>query len=161
MQTIEFKSPKNLINALSEGKKLAIFEVDDEKNAIFLISEINSCVSQNSKKTDNLIAPALNYINANFYKDIKLDSLADLCDLSPSYFSRLFSATVRSSIADYVTKLRLTRACELLASTNRTVVDIACSVGYVDCGYFYKLFKKHYACTPLEYRDAHAVLYSE
>ncbi len=155
MQIIELENPKNVLNALAEGKKLAIFEVDEQKNAQIPLSDINFRVLQNSEKTDNLITPALNFIEANYNKDIKLTALAALCDISPSYFSRLFSAATGCSISAYVTEKRLNKACELLVLTSRSIVEIACSVGYVDCGYFYKLFKKSYGCTPVAYRAAH------
>lgn len=161
MQLIELNNPKNLNNALVEGKKLAIFAIDEEKNALDLISELKISLSQNLQKSDNLIAPALNYIDSYYYKDIKLSFLADLCDISPSYFSRLFASAKNTSISAYILNLRLTRATELLVTTDRSVVDIACSVGYTDCGYFYKLFRKKYSCTPLEYRANHIYLNCE
>lgn len=152
MQTIELTDPQNVYNALSEGKKLAVFTVDEEKNALFLISGINCFISQNSEKSDNIIAPALAYIDAHYNKDIKLSALADMCDVSPGYFSRVFSARNGCGISAYVTEKRLARAGELLCTTSKSVVNIACEVGYVDCGYFYKLFKKKFGITPLEYR---------
>lgn len=152
MQIIELSAPENVLSAINAGKKLAVFAVDEEKNALFLVSDVKYNVLQNSVKSDNLIAPALRYIDAHYNKDIKLAVLADKCDISPSYFSRLFSSFTGCSISAYVLEKRLNKACELLATTDRSVVGIACDVGYVDCGYFYKLFRKKYGCTPLEYR---------
>lgn len=155
MQIIQLNAPEKVLSALNEGKKLAVFEVDNEKNALIFLSDIKSCVLQNSQKSDNLITPALRYIDAHYNKEIKLAALADLCDVSPSYFSRLFSAHTGQSISAYVQEKRLNRACELLATTTKSAVGIACDVGYVDCGYFYKLFRNRYGCTPLQYREEH------
>ncbi len=155
MQIIELVNPKKVNIALVDGKKLAVFAIDEDKNPLFLVSEINPFVPQNNEKTDNLIAPALQYIEAHFNKDIKLTYLANLCDVSPSYFSRVFSATTGTSISSYVTAIRLEKAAVLLSTSLRPVVEIACEVGYVDCGYFYKLFRKRYLCTPVEYRNRH------
>ena len=152
MGTMLVLDQKNLLAALDAGKKIAIFAVDEDKKPLFFVSDINFHVSQNSDKIEDIVAPALRYIQNNFHKDIRLNYLAGLCDVSPSYFSRLFALRTGKSLSQYVIDVRLERAAELLASTSRPVVAIACEVGYVDCGYFYKLFRKKYSCTPLDYR---------
>lgn len=143
---------KNVIEAVNRGQKMAIFAVDEHGNATERLSEINSRVFLNSDKYDGLLGPALAYIRENFNKDIKLSRLADLCEISEGYFSRLFTRQTGKNLTAYITELRLSQACKLLTATRRSVVSIACEVGYVDCGYFYKLFKRKYGCTPLEYR---------
>ena len=154
MENIAVTDPKKVLAALCEGQKIAVFAVDEQKKPLFFVSDINIRVSQNFVKTEDIVLPALRYIQNNYNKDIKLDHLADLCDISPSYFSRLFAKSTGKNISQYVIDLRLERAAELLLSTSRSVVAIACEVGYVDCGYFYKLFRKKFACTPIEYRRA-------
>ena len=154
MEIIAVTDPKNVLAALNEHQKIAVFAVDDNKKPLFFVSDIKIRVSQISDKTEDIVFPALRYIQNNYNKDIKLAHLADLCDISPSYFSRLFSKSTGKNISQYVIDVRLEHAAELLLSTPRSVVAIACEVGYVDCGYFYKLFRKKYGCTPIEYRRA-------
>lgn len=154
MEFITATEPKKVLDALDGGQKIAIFAVDDDEKPLFFVSDLKIRVSQISDKTEDIVAPALRFIQNNLAKDIKLDNLADLCDISPSYFSRLFAKKTGKNLCGYVIDLRMDKAAELLLSTSKSVVAIACEVGYVDCGYFCKLFRKKYACTPIEYRRA-------
>ena len=155
MPTIELSDPKKVSEALSGGQKIAVFVVDEGGKPQKMLSEVTIKFFENIDEKNDLVAPAIKYLKNNYQKDVKLARLADLCDLSPSYFSRLFNRSTGQSVKDYARSLRLQRACELLAQTDRTVVNIAAEVGYVDCGYFCKLFKKEFSCTPLDYRKTH------
>ena len=53
---------------------------------------------------------------------------------------------------DYITKLRLNHAKNLLLSTNHSVKDITNACGYYSQSHFTKLFIEHMHCTPIEYR---------
>lgn len=152
LPTIKLTDPKKVVDALSEGQKTAVFVVDIDGKPQKMLSEIRISFFADIEEKNDLVSPAIRYLKTNFHKDAKLSVLASLCDLSPSYFSRLFNKSAGKSVTEYVKSLRLQKACELLLSTDRSVVSIAAEVGYVDCGYFCKLFKKQFACTPLEYR---------
>lgn len=152
MEIITLLQPENVLAAVKNGQKIAVFALDEGEKPQIKLSDLKLKDSLNSDKTEDLLEPALRYLKNNYNKDIKLSNLADLCDISPSYFSRLFSRNMGCCLSDYILNLRLEHACRLLLTTRRTVVSIACEAGYVDCGYFYKLFRKKYGCTPLEYR---------
>ncbi len=152
MEKIFLSSPKEVLAAIEKEKKLAIFEVDDDGKPIFPISEINVKKIGILPKNREIIKPAVKYVHEHFNKEIRLDMLAGLCDVSKSYFCRLFKEAYGIGVAAYVIKLRMDEACRLLEKTDSSVVAIAFEVGYVDCGYFNKLFKKNVGCTPLEYR---------
>lgn len=161
MQNLLIDSPENLYLALNQGKKVAIFEIDDEKKPIFLVSGLSLQKLPENAKNEDIIAPAIKYVHDNYNKELRLDTLADKCDLSKSYFCRLFATRYGMGVNEYVTKFRLQRACKLLAETSMPVVNIAFEVGYPDCGYFHKIFKKHFNCTPLEYRNAPTLILIE
>ena len=152
MEKIFFERPNEVFDALKRKKKLVVFEVDDDKNPILPIGEIKMRKIENLPKNREILRPALKYVGEHYDKEIRLDMLAGLCDLSKSYFCRLFKEACGIGVAAYVINLRMDEACRLLERTDLAVVAIAVEVGYVDCGYFNKLFKKHVGCTPLEYR---------
>ncbi len=105
-----------------------------------------------AKKTRGILEPALDYINGNPSEKISLAHMAALCNISPSYFSKLFAKENLGSLSSYVNGVKLTNAKELLQSTNWPVRSVADYLGYDDCGYFIKIFKKQNGITPTQYR---------
>jgi ligand-binding sensor protein/AraC-like DNA-binding protein len=105
-----------------------------------------------AKKTRGILDPALDYINGNPSEKISLAHMAALCNISPSYFSKLFAKENLGSLSSYVNGVKLTSAKELLQSTNWPIRSVADYLGYDDCGYFIKIFKKQNGVTPTQYR---------
>lgn len=105
-------------------------------------------------KHDILINNVIEAINTN-YKDqnLSLDSLADTVNVSPVYLGRLFKRMKSISISDYINKVRVERAKELLVNTDYSINEIVDQIGYINRGNFYPIFKKACAMTPNEYRQ--------
>ncbi len=81
-----------------------------------------------------------------------LGDAARAVGMSESRFSTVFAQETGKTFTEYLTHLRLTRAKELLAGTDRKSAQIALEVGYNDAHYFSYLFKKNLGLTPGEYR---------
>ncbi|BCN31644.1 PocR ligand-binding domain-containing protein [Anaeromicropila herbilytica] len=108
-----------------------------------------------SKKDSNVIIKrALNYIKDNPSEKITLENMAALCNISPSYFSKLFAKENLGTLSDYVNLVKANHAKELLANSDWSIRVIASQVGFDDSGYFIKVFKKHTGQTPVEYRES-------
>ncbi len=105
-------------------------------------------------KNTPTLKPAIKFINENFHKEIRLEHLASLCDVSPSYFSKLFKKVFNSNLSTYVNCLRIETAKTLLARTNKPIGAISYEVGFEDCGYFIKIFKRFVGLTPSLYRES-------
>ena len=97
---------------------------------------------------DNIIS----YINENYMKPISLAQISQNAYLSPIYVSKVFKDATGESPINYLIKLRLSKACELLEDSNGSIKEIARQVGYADAYYFSKLFKKYYGISPVHYR---------
>ena len=91
-------------------------------------------------------------MNQNYSKNIDLDSYAAAAGLSRSRFLHLFKESTGQSPHAFLLNLRLSRAAELLLSTNDTVSQIAFAVGFSDPFYFSRLFKKHFSLSPDAFR---------
>lgn len=103
---------------------------------------------------DNIILrPALEYIEKNYARNITLDSMASRCNISSSYFSKLFNRVVEDNFANYINKIRINKAKEYLAKTDVPITNIALDLGFEDSGYFIKVFKKMEGVTPSVYRS--------
>ena len=95
----------------------------------------------------------LNYINENYTKcDLSLKTVCEEVHLSMSYFSTIFKKYTNCTFVEYVTKLRMEKAKDLLKHSNEKTYRIAEMVGYSDTHYFSASFKKHFNITPSNYR---------
>ena len=98
------------------------------------------------------LAAVMNYIAANYTDKIRLEELASLAHLSTSHFERVFRETFQTSPIDYLIRLRLRKACELIPEQKYTISQIAFAVGFSDSNYFSRQFKRNIGKTPLQYR---------
>ena len=106
----------------------------------------------NHGKNAELIQRAIEYMNLNYPSDVSLSTLAMQSLLSRNYFSKLFKEVTGTNVSDYIQYLRTEKACELLKSTDRKIIDIAEQVGFSDIKFFYEVFRKITGKTPGEYR---------
>ncbi len=108
-----------------------------------------------SKYTNtSLLKAARSYIEHNFdNEEISLNSVAASVNLSPNYFSTIFSQEMGQTFIEYLTQVRMKKAKELLRSSSMKTSEIAYAVGYKDAHYFSYLFKKTQKCTPREFKS--------
>jgi two-component system response regulator YesN len=106
-----------------------------------------------SKIGNKFIQNAIDYINENYDKNIDLETVAKNIFISPSYVSTLFKQVLGVNFVDYLHRVRLNKACELLKDNKLKAYEIAYKVGYNDDKYFCQIFKKHLGLTPSQYRD--------
>lgn len=100
----------------------------------------------------NSIDKAKQYIIENYNKDITLKDIADHIYLNSAYFSRLFKEKTGENFSDYLIKIRMQKAAELLKDSRYKVHEVSHMIGYESLRYFYRLFKRHNGLTPTEYR---------
>lgn len=108
---------------------------------------------QKSYRYSTIVAIAKEYINQHF-SDVGL-SLADVAShvkITPNYLSSILSQETGESFIEYLTRIRMTKAQELLNTTNMRITDIAFAVGYQDSNYFSKIFRRITGETPRQTR---------
>lgn len=103
-------------------------------------------------ETDTL-KKALNYIDRNIKKGIKLDDAADYVNMSASYFSKIFKHGTGVNFIDYISERKIECAQEILKETDMPISNIAFELSFRDANYFSKVFKKKTGQTPREYRE--------
>jgi two-component system response regulator YesN len=109
----------------------------------------------NREDTRSAIEKAKRYIESNYHKDLSIEEVAELADLSISHFCTLYKQITGYTFLEYVTHCRMERAKYILQSSNVKVYQIAPLVGYQDPRYFTQVFKKASGQTPTEYREEH------
>ena len=130
------------------------YKIDElQKKYVSLVVEClgDNCVDGNDAK--NKIKMAVRYIEKHYYEDISVNQLAEKYDMSSNYFSTLFKKEMGQSTVNYVTNLRISKAKDFLKKSDKSVGEIAEIIGYEDCNYFFRVFKKNVGMTPLQYRE--------
>lgn len=105
------------------------------------------------KESESVVAKAKAYINENYQKDISLDDVSRMVDISPYYFSKLFKQEQGENFIEYLTKIRMQKARQLLKNQKYSIKEICAMCGYSDPNYFSRIFKKYEGVTPSEYRE--------
>lgn len=94
------------------------------------------------------------YVLLNLHRRLTLEQIArDVAHLSPSHLAKLFREYRKESFSDYVQRLRIRRAANLLRYTQNSVVEIAARVGYLDASRFILHFRRVYELSPAEWRQ--------
>lgn len=106
------------------------------------------------RKYSDILAKAQYYIKEHYMEDdMSLNRLASYVNMSPSYFSSIFSQESGQTFVEYLTEVRMEKAKELLMCSNQKISEIVYQVGYKNSHYFNYIFKKTQNCSPREYRS--------
>ena len=106
-----------------------------------------------SEKYSDIVANARDYIGNNFQKDVSLDEVSRVANVSPYYFSKVFKEETGETFVEYLTGLRMEYAKNLLREKEKSIKQICVESGYSDPNYFSRIFKKTVGVTPSEYRE--------
>lgn len=98
------------------------------------------------------LKPAIEYIYQNKSENISAEKMAKICHISQSYFSRLFAKEIGDSFSNYLSRLKIQWAKNILEETDMSVNQISEEIGFNEPGYFIKIFKKYEGVTPSIYR---------
>ena len=112
---------------------------------------------------ENMIRPRANsaaeavaaFIEAHLTEKLTVRRIAKHVHLSPSGIYKSIHACYGCTVGDYITGRRILRAQALLAETNRSIEEIALSLGFSSAAYFSRLFKQQKGISPLQYRKTH------
>lgn len=98
------------------------------------------------------IAEAISHIERHYCEPITLDELVKISGMSRRSFLRTFESTMGLPPIQYLIRLRVRRACELLQRDELSVTQIALQVGFQDSNYFSRQFRASTGSSPSEYR---------
>lgn len=145
-----FRYRENYIREIQSAKGF------EELRRWFLDKTMEVCRSISSsreKNSEGIVATVRKYIDENYQKDISLDEVSRMVDISPYYFSRLFKQETGVTFIEYLTSARMRQARILLANPDYSIKEVCVMSGYSDPNYFSRIFKKYEGITPSEYRE--------
>ena len=123
---------------------------------LFLDSLIRSSSTRKlfhgGKLKDFYIQEAINFMEHNYQRDLTIEEIADVCKLNRSYFSKLFKESMGCPPQEFLIRLRLSKAAEMMKISNNSIRDISASCGYPNQLHFSRAFKKCYGVSPRQWR---------
>jgi len=143
--------------ASSFKRMFDIFETGGRLRAEELACELERLVLKIAKCADpevkNGFEKSLRCIHSSYDRDISVEELARLENISYYRYIKLFRDTMGMPPSAYIISIRMNTACELLHSTDMSIKQIGTAVGYSDAHFFSRIFKKHTGRSPKEYRE--------
>jgi two-component system response regulator YesN len=148
-QIIPFSLQQNEIKEIISSR-----EIFYEKIRALLYAVIEFRESRSGGRYQSVILKAKDYIERNYKdQDISLHTVASHVGISPNHLSTVFAQETGENFIEYLTRIRIERAKNLLAATTMKSADIAYETGFNDPHYFSFIFKKNTGLSPREYRS--------
>ncbi len=95
----------------------------------------------------------LEYIHENYTDELTIQKIAQTANVSESVCLRCFHQILGNTPIQYIKKLRLEKAAQMLRSTSMTAKEVALTCGFNDVSYFTKAFKEKTGYTPKAYQN--------
>lgn len=96
----------------------------------------------------------IEYIQENYAKDLRQRELSETFFYSREYMSKLFRRYTKCTMKEYLTQYRLLQSEKLLFQTDKSIMEIAMTVGFHDAKQMIRAFRQHYGVTPLQFRKS-------
>lgn len=145
--------------SLEKAKYDYFRKIDEARSASEAIAIVEAFIHETERtigETNTLVNPnmarLLEYIQKHYADPITLTEVAKQFHFNASYLSSYFAAYNGEGFSEYLNKIRIKKAMELLMTTELTISEISANVGYSDQSYFTKVFKKQAGISPSQYR---------
>ncbi len=131
-------------------------EGDNRSFAAFLEKTLNfwydSITPTEHASYSSKIASACEYMNSRYAEDISLEQTAESVSINPSYLSYIFKKETGITFLQYLTNIRLQKACELMRKEPGLSLDaVSAATGYHSASYFHKIFRGKFGMSPRQW----------
>ncbi|MFC4301829.1 response regulator transcription factor [Cohnella boryungensis] len=130
------------------------YHAPDSERLLQALQEVARLSSEELVRADTspIIKQVLKHVQTHYAEDLSLKSLGSRFNAHPVYLGRLFQRETNEAFTEYLNKIRIEKAKELLGRTTLKVHEVSKEVGYWEPSYFHKQFKKHVGITPTEFK---------
>lgn len=139
------------ISAKAKGYEIAASMYIKQLLLLLLRGDAKEILQSNEMVNASVMSPVLDYVEAHLGDKIDMEHVSRLANMSYSYFSKYFKKSFGIPFTEYVSRKRISKAVQLLMTTDMNIGEIALAVGFETTTHFYRLFKKHNDSTPKEY----------
>lgn len=116
------------------------------------VRDLLTRLSARAAPADERIEEIVAYIREHYNEELRLEDIAAHFCFNYSYLSAFFNARMRESFSDYLNRIRIEKACELLQQQGMTIAEISKEVGYSEHSYFCRVFRRITGKTPSSWR---------
>jgi two-component system response regulator YesN len=113
----------------------------------------NQVEIQRSGKNKSPVDRAIEFIQTNLHRDISLDDVAAYTNFTAGYLAHIFKKATGQTVLEFISQHKMQRAAEMVCNPDAKITAVAQLLGYSDRRYFSELFRRHFGCTPSEYRE--------
>lgn len=156
IEQLDISEARNNIRILGSARSLMSFtRLEDLKEFISeVIEKVFNYVQSNMKASEKAnLYEIRDYIHKNYNKEIKLSTFSNKYYISKEYLSKQFKAEFGYGIYEYVLKVRMEKAKEMVSNTELKIQEISERLGYKDNNYFRRAFKNYFGVYPSECRN--------
>lgn len=163
--SLEYEGSELIIALLREAAELSIVDTHKKQRTsaaflhtlLHLISAHTPHPLQHNARIetaaeDTLILEVVSYLNSSYREELALGDICERFYISKNALCARFRASMNCSVMQYLAFVRLSRAKELLATTDKSMDEISLLCGYSSPNYFSLIFKKSVGISPREYK---------
>jgi two-component system, response regulator YesN len=143
------------LNLYNQIEKLVTVDEMAEVILNFAVT-VSKCLAEvRATSSKSIVSKAIEYVNTNYVlEDLSLYTTSSHIAVSAGYLSALFKKEAGINFSDYLTKVRMEKAIELLRATDMKTYEVAYKTGFSNPHYFSISFKKFTGRSPSEFRGA-------
>lgn len=128
-----------------------------EEHILQLFDRVTDMLTHKGMVLSPLVEKAMIYIHSHLDETLSLEIIADHVHVNPTHLSRTFKKDCGENITEFINKVRIEKAQELLSFSNTLAYEVAEKVGFNDPAYFSAIFKKYTGLSPKEFKQIHSI----
>lgn len=117
-------------------------------HAMYSRGLVTVCAQASRGTGSERIKAILQYIEDNYSENVPISEIASHFGFSEYHFMRYFKKNVGMTCIEYINNLRLTKAYDMLETSNKSVTTVAFETGFNSPSYFCRMFRKKYGIAP-------------
>jgi two-component system response regulator YesN len=157
VETDTWNEQLEVMEEAAQGNLSKLETIEEMKAAVYSYMQAasQSISDKKNSKSRNVITKIKSIIENHYAENLTISQIAEEVYLTTTYVCLIFKQETGYTLNDYVTKVRMDKAIELLTDTSDKLYDICYAIGYSEPSYFSKMFKKYSGLSPSEFRNLH------
>ena len=128
------------------------YQADYEQAMEEIMEQLRLCFEQSILSKDDRMDKILEYIQQNYQENLKLEDLVTEFNFNYHYLSAYFNQQMKEGFSEYLNRIRIEKACQMLENEDIAIAEVSSRVGYSEQSYFCRVFKKITGKTPSVWR---------